>query len=60
MTLSNIEEQELKAICDEIRSYGPEIVSNLEKAYSSKLENIKLRWLLISLRNLHESNLRKK
>jgi hypothetical protein len=47
--------QELAAICNEIRSYGPSIVFNLEKAYNAQLENIKLRWLLISLRNLRES-----
>ena len=50
--------EELTAICNEIRSYGTNIVCNLEKAYNSKLENIKLRWLLISLRNLRESNLK--
>jgi hypothetical protein len=53
-----VEKQELFAICSEIRSYGEIIVSNLEKAYKEKLENIKLRWLLISLRNLRESNLK--
>ena len=56
----SIEEQELNAICNEIRNYGSEIVATLEKAYESKLENIKLRWLLISLRNLQESNLKGK
>ena len=52
--LQAIEDEELKAICDEIRSHGDDVVSAIERQYEQPLEKVKLRTLLIALRNLHE------
>jgi hypothetical protein len=49
-----IELQELTAICNEIRSYGSSTVQHFEQVYGTALEKIKLRTLLILLRNLRE------
>ena len=52
--LQVIENEELKAVCDEIRSYGDSAVYWLERQYGCDLEEIKLRTLLIAVRNLRE------
>ena len=49
-----VENQELTAICNEIRSYGSSTVQHFEQVYGTALEKIKLRTLLILLRNLRE------
>ena len=51
----DIQAQELKAICDEIRSFGSDKVDALEKHYETNLENVKLRYLLTHLRNFREA-----
>ena len=53
---NNVYEQELTAICNEIRSYGSNTVHHFEQVFNSPLEKIKLRTLLILLRNLREMN----
>ena len=50
----DIAKQELKVICDEIRSFGKDKVDALEKHYQTNLENVKLRYLLTHLRNFRE------
>ena len=50
-----VEEQELFAICSEIRNYGSSTVAHFEQVFNLPLENIKLRTLLILLRNLREN-----
>ena len=52
--LEAIQQEELKAICDEIRSHGESAVYWLERQYGCDLEEIKLRTLLIAVRNLRE------
>ena len=49
-----IELQELTAICDEIRSHGSSTVQHFETVFGTPLEKIKLRTLLILLRNIRE------
>ena len=52
--LEQIQQEELAAICDEIRSYGENAVYWIERQYGMALEEIKLRTLLIAVRNLRE------
>ena len=52
--LQAIENEERKTICDEIRSHGENAVYWLERQYGCDLEEIKLRTLLIAVRNLRE------
>jgi len=52
--LEQIQQEELAAICDEIRSHGENAVYWIERQYGMALEEIKLRTLLIALRNLRE------
>ena len=52
--LKEIQLEELTAICDEIRNHGENAVYWIERQYGATLEEIKLRTLLIAVRNLRE------